>query len=274
MCKTLFFLCGISLLIFPVGAEAQQGTWVDIRTDYYVDERESVHEAKQKLLHYAREQALAKVVGIQISGATLSSETETQESYFSSFQQLISTSHSGKIMDEESPRYHLELEGQALRLWITYRGKVAEETDRPDPGFQLQLSSDRSVYQLGDPIRFTVTSSMDAYITVVSILPDNRAAIIFPNRFMRENRILAHQPRRIPSVEEERMVAFTASESEDMKAPYSEIVMVIATKTPVQFGQLLSDTEYTDAWLSINRMLLNIPRNMRTEQMVQVTVVR
>jgi len=52
-----------------------------------------------------------------------------------------------------------------------------------DPGPQLTLLSDKSVYQSGDPLRLTVRTKQDCHLTVISIDQRGRGTVIFPSDF-------------------------------------------------------------------------------------------
>ena len=54
-------------------------------------------------------------------------------------------------------------------------------------------------YRIGDLIEFNVTSSEDAYITLVDVGTSGQVTILFPNEFQQANRVMAGETTTIPS---------------------------------------------------------------------------
>lgn len=268
------YITACLLLLGSINGFAQEGKWVSINDSIYVSEDISMKQARQTLHQRARNLALEKVVGIQIRSTTLSTQAEEEDQYFESFKMITANDVRGKIIDERKPVYSRSVSGQDLLLHIEYEGKVAEEDEDPDPAFRLEASADRSVYQLGEAVQLEVTPTKDAYITIFSILKGNRVSMIFPNMYMNDNFVAAHQTRIIPNQQEAKVLEFKTTETEAIKAPYSEMLMIIATKENIEFGKLSSRVEYQDAWLKFNRMLMEVPLDRRVETFVQYSVVK
>ncbi|MCD6186314.1 MAG: DUF4384 domain-containing protein [Deltaproteobacteria bacterium] len=60
---------------------------------------------------------------------------------------------------------------------------------RKKQDFAIQLWTDKSNYNLNDPICFSFRSEKDCYLTLVNIGPDGNITQIFPNRFYADNYI-------------------------------------------------------------------------------------
>jgi hypothetical protein len=77
---------------------------------------------------------------------------------------------------------------------------LAALTATPSPaGAQnIALTSDKSGYHVGDRPVFTVTAREDCFLTLVTIDAAGRGAVLFPNRFQRDNRIKANVASEIP----------------------------------------------------------------------------
>jgi hypothetical protein len=260
--------------IQPKDAMAQRGQWVTITDSMYVDDRISLQEARETLLQRSRTAAIASVVGMQVQSTQLMTEQESGDQYLESFKSLTSNDVRGKIIDEKKPTFKRGVSGQDLLLYITYEGKVVEEKESPDPAFALEITTNRSVYQLGEAVEITVEATKDAYITMFSILSGNQVSMIFPNAYMEDNFVEAHQQRVIPNKEEREILEFTTIETKELKAPYTEMLLCVATKEPVQFDQIMQQIEYQDAWVEMNRLLMRIPRDQRVEDYAQYSVVK
>jgi hypothetical protein len=177
-------------------------------------------------------------------------------------------------VDERKPQFSRGVTGQELLLYIAYQAQIAEEKQRPDPAFALTFSTNRSVYQLGEAVEITVEPTKDAYITIFSILPGNQVSMIFPNAYMEDNFVKGHQQRVIPNKQEREILEFTTIETKELKAPYAEMLLCVATKEPVSFEQILQQIEYDDSWVKMNRLLMRIPRDQRVESYAQYSVVK
>jgi hypothetical protein len=253
---------------------AQHSKWVSLSDSMYVDDRMSLAEAQETLLQRARTAAIAKVVGQRISSTTMLTQEESGEEYFESFKTMTANDIRGKIVDEDKPTFRRGVRGTDLLLYISYRARVAADKQEPDPGFQVEFAASRSVYQLGEAVEMSVSATQDAYITIFSILPGNRVSVIFPNAYMQNNFLQAHQTRRIPNAEEREALEFTTIEIDGVRAPYGELLYCVATKKPMAFDQLMKQIEYEQAWLKINQMLMRIPRDQRVESYAQYSVVK
>ena len=263
-----------AVLMQPTTLQAQENEWIKVTLTDNIPENKSVDEVKKELLDFARQKAIEQKTGVlfqstQISNTFSAKEGESEE-IFDTFRQLTKASVGGKIVDEKDPVYQ---QTQPDQLTIRYQAKIEEERVKPDPTFTLQCQTNRSVYQLGEDLSITAKPAKDAYITIFSITQNDRVSVLFPNYYMKNQFVKAHEIRKIPNSKEEKILNFTLQKPLSGELPYAELLMCIATKQPVSFDRLKSDTEYSTSWLEINRWLMNISADMRTEQYVQYQVV-
>ena len=263
-----------AVLMHPTILNAQEDKWIKVTLTDNIPENKSVDEVKKKLLDFARQKAIEQKTGVlfqsaQISNTFSTNEGESEE-IFDTFRQLTKASVGGKIVDEKEPVYQQSLPN---KLTIQYQAKIEEERVKPDPTFTLECQTNRSVYQLGEDMSITVEPAKDAYITIFSITQNDRVSVLFPNYYMKNQFVEAHETREIPNSKEAKILNFTLQKPQNDELPYAELLMCIATKKTVSFDQLKSDTEYSTSWLEVNRWLMNIPANMRTEQYIQYQVV-
>ena len=263
-----------AVLMQPTPLQAQKNEWIKVTLTDNIPESKSVDEVKKELLGFARRKAIEQKTGVlfqstQISNTFSAKERESEE-IFDTFRQLTKASVGGKIVDEKDPAYQQTPNDQ---LTIRYQAKIEEERVKPDPTFTLECQTNRSVYQLGEDLSITVEPAEDAYITIFSITQNDRVSVLFPNYYMKNQFVEAHETREIPNSKEAKILTFTLQKPQSGGLPYAELLMCMATKKPVSFDRLKSDTEYSTSWLEVNRWLMNIPADMRTEQYVQYQVV-
>lgn len=72
--------------------------------------------------------------------------------------------------------------------------KSAESTDR----FLLTLLADRPGYRVGELVTFTVATTRDCNLTVISLDKSGRATVIFPNEFEPRNALAAGRELKLP----------------------------------------------------------------------------
>jgi hypothetical protein len=271
----------LSLLLFlgfNTSSQAQRGKWVKVEKSSNLTEDVTIRALKQELLAQARREAVVEVTGQQITATQQLTTSETQlEGEFKTFEnfvEMMTTEVSGKIVDEKEPSFNLELRGQTIYLSLAYEGKVAKESVEPDPSFFLEFTTSRSSYELGEPVEMMVKPSKESYITIFSILPDNSVAVIFPNAYMSDNKVGKFEERRIPNESEKKILEFTTAETDELKAPYAEMLLCVATKKPFEFDAPQEGTDYNTAFTKINKLLMSIPRDERVQAFAQYSVVK
>jgi len=110
--------------------------------------------------------------------------------------------------------------------------------DNPDFKIRLKPVSKKGKFYVGDQIAFEVTSSKDAYLTIIDVGTSGKAHVIFPNRWNKNNKIRKGKVYRIPGSD--------ADYSFKLRGPAGvNYVKAIATLKPVQFlpREVLIDAE-------------------------------
>lgn len=265
------------LILIPELLISQSPQWATVEHAVEVSPRVSIDQAKNDLLLLAREQAVAKVTGHRIQETTLLFQTEIggeESKWYESYQRMVRQHVYGKITQEGKPEYDVRMTNGKIKLHIEYSAEVTPEIGLPDPGFTVDFKVDRSVYQVGDPITMEVEPSRDAYITIFSILADGTAAVIFPNRYMPDNKIRTGQNRIIPNNIEREVLRFVALEREDESPPYSEILLCVAVKKPIQFTAAEPTLKYNTHFTEINRWIMGIDISERVETIVNYSIIK
>jgi hypothetical protein len=95
------------------------------------------------------------------------------------------------VVSDDEP-IKLEAEQTASRA-AAEKGFEAEPID-----FDLALTSDKSLYRVGETPVLTVSSERDCYLTLTRVAPKGRARVIFPNKSQRDNFLLERTLFRFP----------------------------------------------------------------------------
>ncbi len=110
--------------------------------------------------------------------------------------------------------------------------------DNPDFKIRLKPVSKKGKFYVGDQVAFEVSSTKDAYLTIIDVGTSGKAHVIFPNRWNKNNKIRKGKVYRIPGPD--------AGYSFKLRGPAGvNYVKAIATLKPVQFlpREVLTDAE-------------------------------
>ena len=70
-------------------------------------------------------------------------------------------------------------------------------------GQTLDLELNQRSFMLGDEMRLTCKSPAEGYLYMISIMPDQQAVILLPNKFRKNNRVQANETIRIPDASDD-----------------------------------------------------------------------
>jgi len=123
------------------------------------------------------------------------------------------------------------MDGDIYRCLVKIRGKVYFRGEA-DPVFELKASLDKPAYYAGDDVNVKVSVSKDSYISVISCDEDGNAALVFPNRYAKDNFLKAGKELNIPRDLPFYLKAFLPKG----RVESGEILHVIATKSQPLFA--------------------------------------
>ena len=128
----------------------------------------------------------------------------------------------------------------------------------PRPGaMQVSLAADRAdaTYAIGETIRLMLTTSEDAYVTVLDIGPTGQVTPLFPNPYQPDNRVFANRPVEIGGGNSGARVTVTGPVG-------AELVKVIATSRPVT---VISESQLTGggAFRTVSGGVQTVLRNLQ-----------
>lgn len=268
-CSFIFAFLLITNSLFAQ-SENQEPIAVTVEEEYFIPSDKSRQEAETILLQRARKKAVEKVLGVNVQVADVMMTTESGNNFFESYQQLVRNVVNGRIVDEQEPEFYT---GEENKLFIRYSCKVAEVKGKPDPGFKVDISSNKRVFTVGEELILEVTPSKEAFITIFSITEDNKVSVLFPNLYMADNLVESQKTRVIPDERERQILAFTLQpHPENPETKYAELLFCVATKSEVSYDKLKNRLDYGSNWIELNRWLMGIPRDHWTEAYVQYQV--
>jgi len=235
-------------------------------------------DVRRRAIEGALAESVRRVAGVHVQSGTLFSKEERQGAVKDDFVSVVQLDVRGRVVDydvleEDWVSTQLAGVGPQVYLRIRLRAMVAREVGAADAAFRLALSlntatlivrSDRPAEN--DEVVATVTSTMDASLTVVSIADDS-VSVLFPNSVVGEAPIRAGEASAFPSTEwRERGLRLRASLPQG-RALRREVIMAIAIRGPVQ-GFAGATT------LELQRWLVGIPLERRAIATAVVEVRR
>ncbi len=232
--------------------------WTELTLTREIPEQQSVKSLKNEMVSDARLQSIEKVSGISVYAYQSSIETEVtglQSKWHSSFQKMVNARSDGKIIDENARFTQGDIDGRPC-LTLDYKALVAIQDAAGANGLKVEASADKPMYQIGDRVSFMVEASSNGCIYLFSIQQDGTAAMIFPNRFTKDNRIEAGERRVIPNETEEASFAYKIITSEFEPPPYSEMFLCVLTETEIAALHEFPDFEYSLTLPSVNKVLV------------------
>jgi len=236
-------------------------------------------QARREALQRARDEAVARAVGIRVAAQQLRLRSEDVDGTVrDGFSSLVETSTEGRIV-EERVTYRTRVENEIPVYEATLAAVVALEEGTPDPGFTLDLASlpgNRTIRD-GEPLVLEVTASRRSYLTLIRIGSDGALELLVPNRFVREVGIDAGRTIRIPATRANFQIRARLPEGRERER---ERLLAVATLDPVTFtldagaGDELSGDAGETSFTALNRWLLRIPVARRAEAFWEYEITR
>ncbi|MFQ6115538.1 MAG: DUF4384 domain-containing protein [bacterium] len=169
----------------------------------------TVVEAKQRARARARNDAIEKALGVNISAGQFLQQFEVSRltgeviEAGESFAKFIHESRRGRIIKEgtwiEKDTVLVNPDGTTIIQRIARnRFYVVAEEKQADPTFKLELSLPKHDYQEGEALSFDVKATQDCYLTVFNLAGNDSVYLIFPNEIEKSNRLLSNRKRKIP----------------------------------------------------------------------------
>ena len=239
-------------------------------------------EAYQRALDLARNDALSKA-GEEIIGLSsrLIQEGTSNDAYdqFIQFTQRITR---GKILEEVIIKNGIELQ-QISNTGVTrsnyvveINARVSPEIGKSDPDFNMEISLNKSVYSSGELLYVELTASKDCYVTIFNLHSNDSLQVVYPNYINKDNRLYSGSARIIPSKDDSWKITVRIANERNID---QESLFVVGTKEKNPFSragnglgnELISTGE---ALIAINKWLITIEKNNRTQAMVSYTIVR
>ncbi|MGD2270728.1 MAG: DUF4384 domain-containing protein [Desulfobacterales bacterium] len=236
-------------------------------------------EAQQLALKRARQNAIEEVCGVSVQAETFVKNNMLEADFIHS----VSFGH---IVAEKIVRWDVAVTQDSKRrppqiaYRVTIQATVKKESGKPDPFYQVNCQLNKKVYQSGDEMIITVTTTKPSYISVLNFSADGSVTLLFPNRIQRGNYLKGMQKLQIPSEAERTDVMKLQVSTLPGHRKNTEYIQVIATRERHQLLEgLLLQGQYgvmdsvNVAATQIARIISAIPLKDRAEHTVFYEVI-
>jgi hypothetical protein len=186
-------------------------------------------EAQKLALERARQNAIEKVCGVSVQAETFVKNNMLEADFIHSLS-------FGHIIAEKILRWDASVTQDSkkrppqIAYRVTIRATVKKERGKPDPFYQVNCQLNKKVYQSGDEMIITVTTTKPSYLSVLNFSADGSVTLLFPNRIHRDNYLRGMQKLQIPSEAERTDVMKLQVSTLPGHRKNTEYIQVIATR--------------------------------------------
>lgn len=269
----------ITVFICNVQIQSQTKAQWTICTGEALVQNISNEEAQVIAKRKARLDAIEKVCGVQL-------QAESLVRNFMLAGDFIHSIAYGHVVEEKDIRWQTELippedpsVPPVIKLIVTMNAKVKPVQEKPDPSFKVNLTLNRTSFDSGDEVIFTISFTQDCYITIINLAANDSVYVLFPNTYHKDNMISSKEKFTFPSRSDRESGFYIRVAALPEHKKDTEIVKVIATKKKVDFLFGLNMTEGFGlmgtpkmAITQLARHLSEIPVSERAEATEMYTV--
>lgn len=283
--QLLFVL--IIQLVFPFSLKPQDYGWVSAEGLASMVEMNQ-QQARTAALNEARAEAVRIAAGVHIQAESFRIQSETSrdkkismlEDFFASVNREMAFGHvvEERIISEEPLQYRGSPDTRPeLYYQIKIQAKVVIEKVERDPGFQINVRTNREIYKENENMTIDLEASKDCYVYVFNLLANDSLIVLFPNSYFQENWLKADSVLHLMPAGFTFQVTLLPG---DQRA--REFIYVVATKQRCDFAPLWRDEKsgfrttatQTFAFIELPRWLSNIPADERTDKIISYEVYR
>lgn len=242
--------------------------------------------ARMQTIQAARAGGMEQALPASISFTSLLSDImdETAGSAFekSTWSTFALSSISGHIIDEKiMADMMIPLTSGAYGYRIVLEARVIPVKGERDPSLALDLEVNDQVLASGDELIIKVRSTTDGYLYLFDFFADNTVALLFPNKYMNDNRISADQWQEYPSKNERiRGLKYRVAAAKGVATTNETVYAVFSKRRIADLEGFINVPEgYAifsagdESFTTFQRWLAEIPLGQRTEKAIQIHIV-
>lgn len=259
--RALILLAVLAAQAFPARAE-----WVAARGERLFTTEMSEAEACRAAEERAKEDAIRQVTGERLASEDLMICEEKNNEASCSLNRSVWNTVDGDVRAVRNRRQSTEPVAEGVRkCLVALEAEVVAAKGEPDPGFDVGVKLNTSLFRHGDPLEIQLAPSRPMHVSVFQWLPYERGAAqvmrLFPNTMDHANRL--DRPTPIPTPEGRSRYSMRVGFPEGQPSSrrmVDEYLMVVATKQPVEFRDEYSLDDFRARLLELPRPTSRIVR--------------
>jgi hypothetical protein len=285
---TLGATLGLLLGMAP-RASAQRSEWVEVESRSLLAGDRSAEDTRRDALYGALAEAVRRVAGVTVQGSAVALRSDSAGRVVDHYVEAVRLDAAGRALEWQVLREGWRTTtartiGTQVYYEMRLRVRVERERGTADPEFAVSLTANAERYLVrgtepaaNDEVVLTVTSSVAATLTIVSIVDDS-VFVLAPNALMPEVRATARFPHQVPdAILRGNGLRFRMS-LPDGVSRRTELLAVVATRRPVALPARAGVGAARDTGVltlaEFNGWLVGIPRDERAVAQVPVEVRR
>lgn len=234
------------------------GQWYKGKATVTGSEQESAAQLRQRALQQARVNMLEQA-GISIRSTQLRVQGEAARQIVDMYGAFAQNDARGIIVEERNLKassVFVDVDGAQLpQVTLSLEGLIEVPEGEADPSFEVELRTDKKVYQEGEDMALTIRSSRAGYLSIFEIKNDS-CFILYPHPLLpktRDNRIEAQRDVQIPPPSKPFSYALDLEGGDGERAMEFIIAVVMTDDMPI--GGMHSAKEFFtlqeyNAWLA------------------------
>lgn len=225
----------------------------------------SPEDAKKNAINNACKKAL-EFGGISFSSSTIDYESNAQIG-LDNFASISNQTSRGIILSKELISENTKVVNNTVFKIVTMKIQIAQQAGKHDPNFAIDADLNRDNFKDGEEIKMQITPSSDCYLYIFNICADEKVYMIFPNVFLKNNRVAANKKFVLPNQKSKNLgINFTVQLAGN-QTKTSEIIKIVATKNIYNFpkDKLGEFQTYESALENLQKWMLKIPLEEMTE---------
>ena len=278
----------VACLLSAREARAQAPTWVEVERRVSLTDGRTAAEVKAIALQEALAEAVRRVAGVRISGTQSAVTGDSAGTRIDRFEQAVRLDVSGRATRWETVReeWRSARSGESAppMLVLTMRVQVTPEVGQRDAGFGVTLGARSTRLMVrgespaaNDEIIATVRTTVDAFITLVSVAGDS-VFVLAPNAVTPRVAAAPRETIEIPDAESRRIGLHLRVTLPSGVRGREERLVAVATRSPVTPPGVAGVGEARDTGVlsleGFNQWLVGIPLGERSLAEMPIEVRR
>jgi hypothetical protein len=277
------------LLATPPKARAQSGEWVEVDRREALTGGRTADDTRRDALYAALAEAVRRIAGVRVQGSVVATRSDSAGRVVDHYTEVVRLDATGRatawriVRDGWTTERPRGSESRAV-YELTLRVCVERERGLPDPAFTVTLAANAGAYAVrgagpaaSDEVIATVVTSLDAALTLVSIVDDS-VFVLAPNAVMPVVRTAARRPFEVPDAELRGMGLHFRAWLPAGAPARTEFLAVVATRRPVAIpsapGLGAARDTGTLTLAEFNQWLVGLPMDERAVAQVPLQVRR